>query len=55
MPKRGPAKNTVHDLDYIQELLHRGMSLEWIAKDSGVQLDSLLRRLRRAGMIEVKP
>jgi hypothetical protein len=37
-----------YPLEYIFEQLDRGFNLEFIAKDAGVQLDSLLRRLDRA-------
>lgn len=37
-----------YPLEYIFEQLDRGFDLEFIAKDSGVQLDSLTRRLDRA-------
>jgi DNA-binding MarR family transcriptional regulator len=42
-------------LEYILEQLDRGHNLEFIAKDAGVQIDSVTRRLRRAekaGLLE---
>ena len=44
-----------YPLEYICEQLDRGFDLEFIAKDAGVQLDSLTRRLdraKKAGRIE---
>jgi len=37
-----------YPLEYILEQLDRGHNLEFIAKDAGVQIDSVIRRLRRA-------
>ena len=37
-----------YSFDYILEQLDRGFDLEFIARDAGVQLDSLTRRLDRA-------
>ena len=37
-----------YPLEYILEQLDRGFNLEFIAKDAGVQLESLTRRLDRA-------
>jgi hypothetical protein len=37
-----------YPLEYILEQLDRGFTLEFIARDAGVQLDSLTRRLDRA-------
>jgi len=37
-----------YTLEYILEQLDRGFNLEFIAKDAGVQLESLTRRLDRA-------
>ncbi len=45
----------VHTVAYILELLDRGHSLEFIAKDAGVQIPSIVRRLKRAekaGLLE---
>lgn len=36
-----------HSLDYIKKLLNWGFSMEFIAKDAGIDLDSLERRLYR--------
>jgi hypothetical protein len=44
-----------YPLEYILEQLDRGHNLEFIAKDAGVQIDSVTRRLRRAekaGLLE---
>jgi transposase len=44
-----------YPLEYILEQLDRGHNLEFIAKDAGVQIDSVIRRLRRAekaGLLE---
>jgi DNA-binding Lrp family transcriptional regulator len=44
-----------YPIDYILEQLDRGHNLEFIAKDAGVQIDSVIRRLRRAekaGLLE---
>ena len=44
-----------YPLKYILEQLDRGHNLEFIAKDAGVQIDSVTRRLRRAekaGLLE---
>jgi DNA-binding MarR family transcriptional regulator len=44
-----------YPLEYILQQLDRGHNLEFIAKDAGVQIDSLTRRLRRAekaGLLE---
>ena len=44
-----------YPIKYILEQLDRGHGLEFIAKDAGVQVDSLTRRLRRAekaGLLE---
>ena len=44
-----------YTVQYICVQLDRGHSLEFIAKDAGVQLESLIRRLRRAekaGLLE---
>ena len=44
-----------YPIDYILEQLDRGHNLEFIAKDAGVQIDSVTRRLRRAekaGLLE---
>lgn len=38
----------VHTVVYILELLDRGHSLEFIAKDADVQVASIVRRLKRA-------
>jgi DNA-binding MarR family transcriptional regulator len=46
---------TTHPLDYVLELIDRGYSLEFIAKDAGVQVASIVRRLKRAekaGLLE---
>lgn len=37
-----------YPFEYILEQLDRGNDLEFIAKDAGVQIDSVIRRLRRA-------
>ena len=37
-----------YPLEYILEQLDRGFTLEFIARDAGVQLESLTRRLDRA-------
>lgn len=37
-----------YPFEYIFEQLDRGFTLEFIARDAGVQLDSLTRRLDRA-------
>jgi hypothetical protein len=37
-----------YPLEYILEQLDRGHNLAFIAKDAGVQIDSVIRRLRRA-------
>ena len=37
-----------YPLDYILEQLDRGHNLEFIAKDAGIQVASVIRRLRRA-------
>jgi AraC-like DNA-binding protein len=37
-----------YPLEYILEQLDRGFSLEFIARDAGVQIKSLARRLDRA-------
>jgi len=37
-----------YPFEYILEQLDRGFTLEFIARDAGVQLDSLTRRLDRA-------
>jgi DNA-binding MarR family transcriptional regulator len=37
-----------YPLEYILEQLDRGHNLEFIAKDAGVQIESVTRRLRRA-------
>ena len=37
-----------YPIDYIFEQLDRGFDLEFIARDAGIQLDSLTRRLDRA-------
>jgi hypothetical protein len=44
-----------YPLEYILEQLDRGHNLEFVAKDAGVQIDSVIRRLRRAekaGLLE---
>jgi DNA-binding MarR family transcriptional regulator len=44
-----------YPIQYILEQLDRGHGLEFIAKDAGVQIDSITRRLRRAekaGLLE---
>ena len=44
-----------YPLEYILLQLDRGHNLEFIAKDAGVQIDSVIRRLRRAekaGLLE---
>jgi DNA-binding MarR family transcriptional regulator len=44
-----------YPLEYILEQLDRGHNLEFIAKDAGVQIDSVTRRLHRAekaGLLE---
>ena len=48
-------KQVSYPLEYILEQLDRGHNLEFIAKDAGVQIDSVTRRLRRAekaGLLE---
>jgi hypothetical protein len=37
-----------YPFEYILKQLDRGFTLEFIARDAGVQLDSLIRRLDRA-------
>lgn len=37
-----------YSFDYILEQIDRGFNLEFIARDAGIQLDSLTRRLDRA-------
>jgi hypothetical protein len=37
-----------YPLEYILEQLDRGFTLEFIARDAGVQIESLTRRLSRA-------
>jgi len=37
-----------YPLEYILVQLDRGHNLAFIAKDAGVQIDSVIRRLRRA-------
>jgi len=37
-----------YSIEYICEQLDRGHDLTFIAKDAGVQVDSITRRLRRA-------
>ena len=39
---------TTHPLDYVLELIDRGYSFEFIAKDAGIDVKSLIRRLNRA-------
>lgn len=36
-----------HSLEYIHQMLRWGFSLEFIAKDAGIDIDSLQRRLDR--------
>ena len=46
-----------YPFEYILEQLDRGFTLEFIARDAGVQLESLTRRLDRAnkaGKLEKK-
>lgn len=40
-------KHETHDTDYILELLDRGYSMEFVAKDAGITVDSLERRIER--------
>lgn len=40
--------SNVYPMEYIFEQLDRGFDLEFIARDAGVQFDSLIRRLERA-------
>lgn len=42
-----------YPIDYILEQLDRGHDLEFIAKDAGVQINSIIRRLRRAEKAEL--
>jgi hypothetical protein len=37
-----------YDLAYVMTMINRGFSLEFIAKDSGIQLESLKRRVNRS-------
>ena len=39
---------STHPLEYILELIDRGYSFEFIAKDAGIEISSLIRRLNRA-------
>jgi hypothetical protein len=39
---------STHPLEYILELIDRGYSFEFIAKDAGIEIPSLIRRLNRA-------
>lgn len=44
-----------YPLEYILLQLDRGHNLDFVAKDAGVQIDSVIRRLRRAekaGLLE---
>ena len=40
-----------YSFDYILEQIDRGFDLEFIARDAGIQLDSLTRRLDRANKV----
>jgi hypothetical protein len=44
-----------YPLEYILEQLDRGFTLEFIARDAGVQLKSLTRRLDRAKKMDKLP
>lgn len=47
MSKRYRNQHQLHDIDYIFDLLDRGFSLEFIAKDAEVQVESIKRRIER--------
>lgn len=51
---RRRTRHSTHDIDYILTLLDRGFSLEFIAKDAGIKVDSLERQLERFAKRELR-
>jgi hypothetical protein len=45
---KGPTMSKPHSIRYIRQLMEWGFDKEFIAKDAGINVESLMTRLRRA-------
>jgi hypothetical protein len=45
---KGPTMSKPHSIRYIKQLMEWGFDKEFIAKDAGINVESLMTRLRRA-------
>jgi hypothetical protein len=45
---KGPTMSKPHSIKYIKQLMEWGFDKEFIAKDAGINVESLMTRLRRA-------
>ena len=45
---KGPTMSKPHSIRYIKQLMERGFDKEFIARDAGINVESLMTRLRRA-------
>ena len=45
---KGPTMSKPHSIRYIRQLMEWGFDKEFIARDAGINVESLMTRLRRA-------
>ena len=45
---KGPTMSKPHSIRYIKQLMEWGFDKEFIARDAGINVESLMTRLRRA-------
>ena len=45
---KGPTMSKPHSIRYIRQLMEWGFDKEFIARDAGINIESLMTRLRRA-------
>ena len=45
---KGPTMSKPHSIRYIKQLMDWGFDKEFIARDAGINVESLMTRLRRA-------